>query len=166
MKFEINGVVSDSSTSKFGIREVTSELNAIGGRAFHINGKNILLRGGGWSPDMMLRENSQRLRDELKYVQDMGLNTIRLEGKLESKEFFDSTDERGILVMAGWCCCDHWEQWPNWTPEDHVIAQQSMRDQIYRLRSHPTLLVWLNSSDNPPLADIDQPYLQLSQRPP
>src|SRR5216684_4445418 len=46
MEFEINGVVSDSSTSKFGIREVTSELNAIGGRAFHINGMNILLRGG------------------------------------------------------------------------------------------------------------------------
>ena len=55
-----------------------------------------------------------RLRDELRYTQDMGLNTIRLEGKLETKEFFDLADERGILVMAGWCCCDHWEHWPNW----------------------------------------------------
>ena len=24
----------------------------------------------------------------------------------------------GILVMAGWCCCDHWEHWPNWKPQD------------------------------------------------
>ena len=60
---------------------------------------------------MMLREDPQRLRDEFRYVQDMGLNTIRLEGKLETKEFFDLADERGILVMAGWCCCDHWEHW-------------------------------------------------------
>ena len=67
----------------------------IGGRAFHINGKNILIRGGGWTPDMMLREDSQRLHDEFRYVQDMGLNTIRLEGKLETQEFFDLADQRG-----------------------------------------------------------------------
>ena len=87
---------------------------------------------------MMLRENSQRLRDEFRYVQDMGLNTIRLEGKLETKEFFDLADREGILVMAGWCCCDHWEHWPNWKPQDFAIAEQSLRDQIYRLRSHPS----------------------------
>jgi exo-1,4-beta-D-glucosaminidase len=154
---------SDSSESQFGIREITSELNISGKRVFSINGKKVLIRGGGWSPDMMLRENPQRLRDELNYVQDMGLNTIRLEGKLEAKEFFDSADERGILVMAGWCCCDHWEKWPDWTPEDHVIAQQSLRDQIYRLRSHPSLLVWLNGSDNPPPADVEQTYLKVEK---
>src|SRR6266568_5257414 len=97
MEFEINGAVSDHSTTEFGIREITSDFNSVGGRAFHINGKNILIRGGGWTPDMMMRENSQRLRDELRYTQDMGLNTIRLEGKLETKEFFDLADQRGIL---------------------------------------------------------------------
>src|SRR6202041_1893326 len=105
MQFEVNDAVSDSSKSEFGIREITSELNAIGGRQFHINGKNILIRGAGWTPDMMLRENSQRLHDEFRYVRDMGLNTVRLEGKLETKEFFDLADHEGILVIAGWCCC-------------------------------------------------------------
>jgi exo-1,4-beta-D-glucosaminidase len=160
MQFETDGKVADQAETKFGIREITSELNANGKRVFSINGKKILIRGGGWSPDMMLRENPKRLRDELNYVQDMGLNTIRLEGKLESQEFFDLADERGILVMAGWCCCDHWEHWPNWTPEDHIIAEQSLRDQIYRLRSHPSLLVWLNGSDNPPPPDVEQTYLK------
>ena len=164
MEFEINGVVSDSSSSKFGIREVTSELNATGGRAFHINGKNILLRGGGWSPDMMLREKSQRLRDELLYVRDMGLNTIRLEGKLETQEFLDLADQQGILVMAGWCCCDFWERWPRWKPADFEIAQQSLRDQIYRLRSHPSLVMWLNGSDNPPPPDVEQMYLSIEKQ--
>ena len=125
MTFQIDGAISDRSQTEFGIREITSDLNAIGGREFHINGKNILIRGGGWTPDMMLRENSQRLHDEFRYVRDMGLNTVRLEGKLETQEFFDLADHEGILVMAGWCCCDFWERWPRWKPEDYEIAKQS-----------------------------------------
>lgn len=163
MEFEGEGKVSDRTETKFGIREVTSEKNPAGKLVFSINGKKILIRGGGWSPDMMLRENSQRLRDELQYTQDMGLNTIRLEGKLETKEFFDLADQRGILVMPGWCCCDHWEHWPNWKPEDYGIAEQSLRDQIYRLRSHPSVFVWLNGSDNPPPPDVEQTYLKVEK---
>jgi exo-1,4-beta-D-glucosaminidase len=164
MVFEANGAVSDRSRTEFGIREVTSEVNAVGGRAFHINGKNILIRGGGWTPDMMLRENSQRLHDEFRYVKDMGLNTIRLEGKLETQEFFDLADHEGILVMAGWCCCDFWERWTRWKPEDFEIAQQSLGDQIYRLRSHPSMILWLNGSDNPPPPDVEQMYLDIEKQ--
>ncbi len=163
MTFEINGQVSDTSHSEFGIREITSDLNSVGGRAFHINGKNILIRGGGWTPDMMLREDSQRLHDQFQYVRDMGLNTVRLEGKLETQEFFDIADHDGILVMAGWCCCDFWERWSRWKPEDYEIAKQSLRDQMYRLRSHPSLVMWLNGSDNPPPPDVEQMYLDIEK---
>jgi exo-1,4-beta-D-glucosaminidase len=164
LTFEVNGAISDQSHSEFGIREITSDINSIGGRAFHINGKNILIRGGGWTPDMMLRENSQRLHDEFQYVRGMGLNTIRLEGKLETQEFFDLADHEGILVMAGWCCCDFWERWPRWKPEDYEIAKQSLRDQMYRLRSHPSLVMWLNGSDNPPPPDVEQMYLDIEKQ--
>src|SRR5205814_28128 len=82
---------------------------------------------------------SQRLHDEIRYVKDMGLNTIRLEGKLETEEFYQLTDSQGILVMAGWCCCDFWERWPRWQAADFEIAKQSLRDQMYRLRSHPSM---------------------------
>jgi exo-1,4-beta-D-glucosaminidase len=163
MEFDTDGAVSDHSNTKFGIREITSDLNSIGGREFHINGKNILIRGGGWTPDMMMRESSQRLHDELRYVADMGLNTVRLEGKLETPEFFDLADQKGILVMAGWCCCDFWERWPKWQPQDFEIAKQSLRDQIYRLRSHPSLVMWLNGSDNPPPPDVEQTYLDVEK---
>jgi exo-1,4-beta-D-glucosaminidase len=164
LEFDIDGAASDRSQTQFGIREVTSEVNATGGRAFHINGKNILIRGGGWTPDLMLREDSQRLHDEFRYVRDMGLNTVRLEGKLETQEFFDLADHEGILVMAGWCCCDYWERWPRWKPQDFEIAQQSLRDQIYRLRSHPSLVMWLNGSDNPPPPDVEQMYLDIEKQ--
>ena len=72
---------------------------------------------------MLLRPASrERLRAELRYVKEMGLNTIRLEGKLESDEFYDLADETGILVMPGWCCCDHWEMWDKWDAEDHRVG--------------------------------------------
>jgi len=163
MEFVVKGLVSDSSESKFGIREITSDFNSVGGREFHVNGKNILIRGGGWTPDMMMREQSERLHEEMRYVRDMGLNTVRLEGKLETKEFFDLADRDGILVMAGWCCCDYWERWQRWKPQDYEIAKQSLRDQIYRLRSHPSLVMWLNGSDNPPPPDVEQMYLDIEK---
>ncbi len=164
LRFEVKGRVSDGSETSFGIREITSELTSAGKRVFSVNGKKLLIRGGGWSPDMMLRENPRRLRDEFAYVRDMGLNTIRLEGKLENDDFFNLADQQGILVMAGWCCCDAWEHWSEWTPEELPIAQASLRDQIYRLRSHPSLLAWLNGSDNPPPTNVEQAYLQIEKQ--
>jgi exo-1,4-beta-D-glucosaminidase len=165
LSFEIGSEVSDLSRTKFGIREITSEVAEHAPnrfkRLFKVNGKNILIRGGGWTPDMMLRETSERLADEFRYVRDMGLNTVRLEGKLETEEFFEIADQQGILVMAGWCCCDFWEHWGSWKDEDFEIAKYSLRDQMYRLRSHPSLVMWLNGSDNPPPPDVEEMYLKI-----
>ncbi len=125
--------LSDQSETKFGIREVIRKLTGRQPAVFSVNGKNILIRGGGWSSDMMLRRKIRSsLRDQFRYVQDMGLNTIRLEGQLENQGVFRHGRRTRILVMAGWCCCDHWEHWPNWKPQDFTIAEQSLRDQIYR----------------------------------
>jgi len=163
MEFAVDGNLSDHSATDFGVREITSELNSNNGRVFSINGKKILVRGGGWAMDMLLREDPKRMRDELRYVQDMGLNTIRLEGMFENQDFFQLTDRQGILVVAGWVCCSHWEHWANWKPEDFTVAEQSLRDQIYRLRSHPSLLFWMNGSDNPPPPDVEQTYLRVEK---
>ena len=165
LSFEVNGELSDFSRTKFGIREITSEVAQQAPdrlkRRFKINGKNILIRGGGWTPDMMMRETSERLADEFRYVRDMGLNTVRLEGKLETEEFYEMADQQGILVMAGWCCCDFWEHWGSWKDEDFEIAKASLRDQMYRLRNHPSMAMWLNGSDNPPPPDVEEMYLKI-----
>jgi exo-1,4-beta-D-glucosaminidase len=164
MGFDTNGKVSDTTETRFGIREIDSTLTTDNARLFTVNGKKVLIRGAAWTPDMMLREDPSRLEDDIRYVQDMGLNTVRLEGKLESTELFDLADRLGILVMAGWCCCDHWEHWGNWSDQDFGIAQQSLRDQILRLRSHPSLVMWLNGSDNPPPPDVEQMYLNVEKQ--
>jgi exo-1,4-beta-D-glucosaminidase len=161
LKFAVSGVVSDAQRVDFGIRRITSELTPEGARLFKVNGRKILIRGGGWSPDMLLRFSPRRLAAELAYVRHLGLNTVRLEGKLERDEFFDLADRLGILVMAGWCCCDMWEDWDHWQAEQHRIAGQSLQDQIARLRNHPSLLVWLNGSDGPPPPDVEKLYLDV-----
>ncbi len=159
--FNAEGRTLDEQSTDFGIREITSEYTTNGSRLFRVNGKPILIRGAGWTQDMLLRTDATRLRDQIRLVEDMHLNTIRLEGKLETEDFFRLADERGILVMLGWCCCDHWEHWKDWTPEDLTIATASLRAQMLRLRQHASLLVWLNGSDNPPPADVERAYLKV-----
>ena len=161
LRFERSGAVSDRSVTRFGIREVTSELDAKGHRLFHINGKNILIRGGGYTFDMLLASTPERQEAELKYVRDLNLNAVRFEGKLEDDHFLDLADQYGILVLAGWCCCDHWEQWPKWEAEDEAIAAASLRDQLRRLARHPSVFDWLYGSDNPPPPKIEQMYLDV-----
>jgi exo-1,4-beta-D-glucosaminidase len=159
LSFEIGTQVSDSADVTFGIREVTSELTDKGYRLFRINGRKLLIRGAAWAPDMFLRWSSERLDADLNYVRDMGLNTIRLEGRIDRDEFFAKTDRLGILVMPGWTCCDAWEKWKNWKAEQHKIAGDSLRAQIRILRNHPSVFVWLYGSDNPPPADVEKMYL-------
>jgi exo-1,4-beta-D-glucosaminidase len=161
LSFNDQNVKSDEQTVEFGIREITSELTPNGNRLFRVNGKPILIRGAGWSQDMLLRVDEQRLRDQIRMVRDMNLNTIRLEGKLETEEFFRLADQQGILVMLGWCCCDHWEHWKNWSADDLTVATASLRAQMLRLRQHASLLVWLNGSDNPPPPNVERAYLQV-----
>jgi exo-1,4-beta-D-glucosaminidase len=161
--FEVDGPgnVSDRAEVNFGIREFTSEITDMGHRVFKINGQKILIRGAAWAPDMFLRPMSKKLDADLAYVRDMGMNTIRLEGRIDRDEFFDKTDKLGILVMPGWTCCDAWERWKRWTPEKHAIAGASMADQARRLRNHPSVFVWLYGSDGPPPADVEQMYLDV-----
>jgi exo-1,4-beta-D-glucosaminidase len=163
LHFDLAGTasVSDRAQVTFGIREVTSELTDKGHRLFKINGRKILIRGAAWAPDMFLRPMSKKLDADLAYVRDMGMNAIRLEGRIDRDEFFDKTDKLGILVMPGWTCCDAWEKWKRWTPETHTIAGASMVDQARRLRNHASVFVWLYGSDNPPPADVEQMYLDL-----
>jgi exo-1,4-beta-D-glucosaminidase len=180
-RFLIADAVSDEQRIRFGVREITAELNGATSQPgdmyhlasgkivqtdkrpllFRVNRKKILIRGAGWTPDMFLRSSREQLETQFRYVRDMNLNAIRLEGKLESDEFFDLADEMGVLVMAGWCCCDHWEKWDKWAPSDLEIATESLRTQILRLRSHPSLMVWLNGSDFAPPANVEQAYIKV-----
>ena len=159
--FRTAGNISDSQKVRFGIREVTSELLDDDTLVFMINGERVLIRGAGWTPDMFFRQPPERLRAELRYVKDMNMNAVRIEGKFETPEFFRICDEEGIMVMVGWCCCHHWERWGKWDDEDYFVAEESQRDQAMKIRHHPSVFAWLNGSDNPPPPDVEKTYLEV-----
>jgi len=161
LQFEAGGQVSDTSHIRFGVRQVTSEIDEKGHRLYHINGRNILIRGAGYSFDLLLRSSPERQEAQLNYVRDLNLNAIRLEGKLEDDHFLELCDQLGILVMPGWCCCDQWEKWGDWDTENELVAAASLRDQIRRIERHPAVFTWLNGSDFPPPPKVESMYLQI-----
>jgi len=160
LELRAGGAVSDLVQVKFGIRELKAE-KLPSGLAYKVNGRPILIRGAGWTHDLMLRYSNERFEQEIAYVKHMGLNTVRLEGKLEDEPFYDITDREGILVMPGWCCCDHWEHWKDWDAEDLPVATASLRDQILLLRRRASVFTWLNGSDGPPPANVEKAYLDV-----
>lgn len=150
---------SDQRQVTFGIRQMTSYVDAARHRIFEVNGKRILIRGGGWSPDMLLRLKPRRTLAELQYLKGMNLNAVRLEGKPMNRAFYRLCDRLGILVLQGWCCCSRWEHWKNWRPVDYRVAAASLRDQIRRLRDHASLLAYLYGSDNAAPPKVERMYL-------
>jgi len=162
----VNGALSDTAHQTFGIRDVQAPLNSDGDRQYRINGRKLLIKGGGWSPDEFLRWDRTYVEDRLKYALDLGLNTIRLEGHIEPDEFFDLADRYGILTLPGWECCDKWEGQVNgdergdpWTAADYPVAKASMAAEAARLRDHPSVISFLIGSDFAPDARIEKTYL-------
>ncbi|MEU8141245.1 carbohydrate-binding protein [Nonomuraea sp. NPDC048901] len=153
----VAGAVSDSLTQRFGVRKVESGKNTSGRRFYKINGRSILIRGGGWSPDIFLRKDLRYLEDKIRYVKDLGLNTIRIEGHLDTDELYDLADKYGILTMPGWECCNKWEG--SFATADYPIAKASMQAEATRLRNHPSVISFLIGSDNPPTAQKETNYL-------
>ncbi|MFD8501020.1 sugar-binding domain-containing protein [Amycolatopsis sp. NPDC059657] len=162
---DVNGSASDDASEKFGVREVKAPIRGEG-RQYSINGKQLLILGGGYSPDLFMRWDPAQARTRLSYVLNMGMNTVRLEGHIEGDDFFDMADEMGILTMPGWECCDKWEgesgtgeQGEKWKPEDYVTAKLSMTGEAERLRNHPSVISFHIGSDFAPTARQEKDYL-------
>lgn len=160
----VDGLVSDQTSTTFGIRQVTSRLVAGGGRQFSVNKRPVQVLGGGWCPDIFLRYDPQRMRDELLYTLGMGLNAIRLEGKLENPEFYDLADQLGIMVLPGWECCNKWEAHAGtggapWSEQDYLIARRSMASEARLLRNHPSVVSFQIGSDFAPPGELADLYV-------
>ncbi len=161
---EAGGMISDVKNVRFGIREISSWMNKFDGkltRVFQVNGKNIVIKGGGYVQDLMLRQDNDRYFTDIMYAKQMGLNALRMEAPRGSDYLFDLCDEQGIMLMVGWCCCSSWERWKRWTPHIADIAEKSWKDQVVHLRNHPSVFDWLYASDMPPTAEVEKRYIDV-----
>ena len=152
-----NGHVSDSESVRFGIRDVKDYINEEGFRGYMINGEKILIRGAGWVDDVLLNDSDEKVLSQIEYVKHMNLNTIRLEGFWgRNKKIYEYADEHGILVMIGWSCQWEWEGYCGREEDDKYMSifenefdlhAQAYKDQVYWLRNHPSVFLWVYGSD-------------------
>lgn len=171
LQFRTGNTVTDIRKVRFGIRQVSDYINEAGHRGYILNGKKLLIRGGGWTDPMLLNATPRYERAGIDYAVQMNLNTIRMEGFWGNNEhLYDLCDEKGIFIMVGWSA--HWE-WDNYmgspadeyggiiTPEQQYIAAQSWKDQVSWLRNHPSVFVWVYGSDKLPRPALEQQYLAI-----
>jgi exo-1,4-beta-D-glucosaminidase len=167
--------VLDSEEKKYGIREVTSYLDGKKNRAFQINGKFVLIKGGGWTDDLLLQDTRESVEAQLRYVRQMNMNSIRLEGFWgKDDNLYNLCDEYGILVMVGWSCEWEWEEYLHKpcdekyggavSPEDISLISASWFDQMMWLRNHPSIYVWMTGSDKLPAPELEKKYIDLGKK--
>lgn len=151
--------VVDTRTQRFGIRTITQhrdtdeqfpELGSGGSFYLTVNGRDFLIRGAVYTPDLLFDDDPDREDAILRYAKDLGLNMLRLESKIPGERLVERADELGIPLMVGWMCCNQWEKWEQWDDEDRAVALASLRSQILMLRSHASLAIWANGSDGLP----------------
>ncbi|HLZ88714.1 MAG TPA: glycoside hydrolase family 2 TIM barrel-domain containing protein, partial [Puia sp.] len=155
LKYTDGGGLSDDTSFVFGVRTVNSSTTTVNGwvrRDFFVNGKRIHLVGGAWVPDMMLNRDYQRYDYELRLCRNANVNLVRIwgGGLGETDDFYELADRYGLLVWQ-----DFWitgdtnggfkgsADWPLQTSVfvDNVIST------IYRIRNHPSLLVWTGGNE-------------------
>lgn len=161
-----NGQISDEKQTRFGIRKVEQYLNEEGHKAFKINGKRIIVKGAGWVDDILLADSDQKVKDQLSYVKQMNMNTVRLEGFWgRNSTIYDTCDELGLLIMIGWSCQWEWEGYCGrkesefmciYTPEDEDLHAAGFRDQVKWLRNHPSIFLWVYGSDKLPSPTLEE----------
>jgi exo-1,4-beta-D-glucosaminidase len=163
---------SDQRLVRFGIREIADYRTEDGHRGFKLNGRKILIRGGGWADDILLDVKAKKLRAEVLYARHMNLNALRLEGFWgTSQALYNLCDETGLLILVGWSC--HWE-WQNYlgqpadepyggisTPELIDLVAESWKHQILWLRNHPSIFAWAEASDMIPHPDLEKRYIEM-----
>jgi exo-1,4-beta-D-glucosaminidase len=162
------GETLDRAQTRFGIREVADYLTPEGYRGYMINGKKILLRGGGWADELLLRESATNLQAQVEYTKAMNLNTIRLEGIWgSSQRLYDLADENGLFIMVGFSCQWEWKdslgkECDNYgglkSDADLMLATNYLHDQVLWLRNHPSIFVWVLGSDKLPRPALETRY--------
>ena len=177
------GTALDSTSESFGIRTVTSYLTGSstaepdGARAFKVNGVPVVIRGGGFAPNLLLHYSAADIARQVALMKGMGLNTIRLEGHLMPADFYQQMDQAGILVNAGFQCCDAWQLQDSGltSAADYAVLQNSATAIAQSLRDHPSVFSF-QWSDDPPVAqqesvtlaafaqqDFDQPVISSAE---
>lgn len=128
--------LSDRLTKKIGFREIKTD-----GSNILINDSPVYIRGilhWGWYPDTISPSPSrEKIKEEILRLKETGFNLIKHCLYVPIQEYFDLTDEIGMLV---------WEELPLWVPH----LNEKVKEKVYRqyneiirsIRHHPSVIIW------------------------
>jgi beta-mannosidase len=133
-----NGHLSDRRTLRVGIREIEHI-----DWKFYLNGRRFFVRGTNSYYNLFLSEVRRKdYERDLDLMRRMNVNMIRLHCHFSNPEFYDLTDELGILVFQ-----DYLEAW---YPEDRAFSLKAaaLYDPLIRyVRNHASLAIWATSDE-------------------
>jgi len=148
----VAGNSEDDRERRIGLRTVELDRTRDGDHqafAFIINGVRIFAKGANVIPFDMFpaRVSHERLRRELQSARDANMNMLRIwgGGYYQSNEFFEITDELGLLVWHDFMFGGGMP--PAYDPEFRANVVAEARDNIRRLRHHPSLVMWCGNNE-------------------
>lgn len=121
------------------------------GRSFYfvVNGIPVFAKGANTIPFDMFqpRVSKAQLRRVLQSAADANMNMLRSwgGGYYESKDFFDLADELGLLVWQDFMFGGGMQ--PAYDEAFRASVILEARDQVRRLRNHPSLVLWCGNNE-------------------
>jgi len=149
------GGMQDDTSFVFGIRTVGSKTTMVNGflrRDFYVNGKRVHLDGGAWVPDMLVNRDSARYDYEMHLCRNANVNLVRIwgGGVTPPDAFWNAADKYGLMVWSDfWVTGDTQGEFkgsPDWPLEGNIFIKNVV-STIYRIRNHPSLLVWTGGNE-------------------
>ena len=144
--------VQGSAQRRTGLRavELRRERDATGqGFVFVINGIPVFAKGANAIPfdAFPARVTRERLRRDLQSARDANMNMVRNwgGGYYESDEFFELTDELGLLVWQDFMFGGGMP--PGYDPAFRANVVKEARDNVRRLRNHPSIVLWCGNNE-------------------
>jgi beta-galactosidase/beta-glucuronidase len=146
--FKVGNAISDVESSRFGIRQITSDTND-GVLTLYVNGKRLFVRGGNWGmSESMLRLDDEGYDVRVRLHQDQNFTMIRnWIGMTSSEAFYDACDKYGILVWDDFWLANPFDG-PD--PADPALFMANARDKIRRVRKHASVALYCGRNEGAP----------------
>lgn len=151
----IGGQASDAVTERVGLRTI-----AVRDGRFYLNGREVQFRGVNKHAQTEYAWNAvsdDELRQEWRWMAEMGVNMVRLPHYPHSHLEYDIADERGLAVWAengyaGQVWKDPGNEEKTITPDSERLTREMVRQNW----NHPSILFW--SAGNETILDVVSHY--------
>ncbi|MFI3294720.1 MAG: glycoside hydrolase family 2 protein [Rikenellaceae bacterium] len=143
----------DQKDENIGVRtiRVVQEPDSVGEGVsfyFEVNGVPIFAKGANYIPhdNFLPRVTDERYKDVIDVTRESNMNMLRVWGGgiYESDEFYDLCDKNGIMVWQDFIFgCSLYP----WNEEFFESIRLEAKDNIRRLRNHPSLAIWCGNNE-------------------